>query len=302
MDPLMRNRLLAGAGVLVAFLIGMSTASETTAAIEEKVELVRARERSPEQAQAEALAREHKYKKTGDYFASKLEEDLAGYGLTGVDAETLAQPNAFEHPIAEPKTLAPGGSFESEHVRVQASIDKVSYRRQGATITAKHAVAKVTNKSDVPIAYFIDVRSSDRGECKVRGTIMHNAMSLLPGETAEIAVCAGSGGIEILDLRVLEVTPIGHVYVSRLPPQTVGYDAVSARAHTAGRGVQMCSAVPSVKLATLIRDTELAWEDVVDFYSRHNCDRVQYVDGYVRATEPLPSLPVGAAAEAAEAG
>jgi hypothetical protein len=299
----MRNRLLAGAGVLVAFLIGMSTASETTAAIEDKVELVRAREKSADQAQAEALAREHKYKKTGDYFASKLEEDLATYGLSGVDVETLKQPNAFEHPIDEPKVLAAGASFESKHLRVKAAVEKVSYRRQGATVSANHSVAKVTNQSDVPVAYFIDVRSSDRGECKVRGTRMHNAMSLLPGETAEIAVCAGTGGIEILDLRVLEVTPIGHVYVSRLPPQTVGYDAVSARAHTPGRGIEMCSSVPSVKLATLIRDTRLTWEDVVDFYSRHNCDRVQYLDGYERATEPLPALPVAAAgAEPAPAG
>lgn len=293
---MVRNRVLAGLGVLVAFIIGMSTAGETTAAIEEKVELVRAREKSPQQAQAEALAREHKYKRTGDYFASKLEEDLSAYGITGVDVETLRQPNAFDHAISDPKVLAPGTSFRSKHLKVAAAIEKVSYRRQGATVSARHAVAKVTNHADVPVAYFIDVRSADRGECKVRGTRMHNAMSLLPGETAEIAVCAGSGGIEILDLRVLEITPVGHVYVSRLPPQTVGYDAVSARAHSAGRGVEMCSAVPSVKLAGLIRDTKLAWEDVVDFYSRHNCDRVQYVDGYVRATEPLATLPVTAQA------
>ncbi len=291
MDALLRNRLLAGLGVLIAFAIGASSAGETTASVEGKVELISARQKSPEQAQAEALAREHKYKKTDDYFAARLAEDLETYGLAGIDTATLQQPGVFEHAVAEPKTLAPGTTFETDHVRVQATVEKVRYRRQGATVNARHAVAKVTNKSDTPIAYRFEVRSADRGECKVRGARTHNAMSLLPGETADVAVCAGEGGIEILDLRVLEVTPIGHVYLSKLPPQAVGHDAVSARSHSGGRKIELCSAVPSVKLAGQIKAQQIAWEDVADFYARHNCDRIQFVDGYRLATEALSQLP-----------
>lgn len=291
MDAVLRNRLIAGAGALIAFFIGASMAGETTAEVEQKVELIAAREKSPEQAQAEALARDHNLEKTTGFFGKALADDLTKYALASPDLETLKKPNAFVHLIDDPKVLAPGATFDSDHIRVAATVEKVKYRRQGATVTAKHAVAKVTNVSDVPLAYFMRVRSSDRGECRVRGTRLHNVMALGPGETVDVAVCAGTGGVEVLDLRALEVTPIGVVYLSKLPPVAVGHDAVTARSHAPGRGVELCSQVPSVRLANLIKRGEVQWEDVADFYSRHNCEREQYVDGYRLATEPLTELP-----------
>jgi hypothetical protein len=287
----MRNRIIAGVAAVVAFLIGASMAGETTADIQQKVDLIAARERSPEQAQAEALARDHHLEKTAGFFGKSLADDLAKYALAAPKLETLKKPNVYVHLIDDPKILAPGSAFNSDYIRVAAKIEKVKYRRQGATVNAKHAVARVTNVSDVPVAYFLDVRSSDRGECKVRGTRMHNVMALGPGETADIAVCAGTGGVEILDLRALEVTPIGAIYLSKLPPAALGHDAVTARSHAPRRGVELCSQVPSVKLANLIKRGDVKWEDVADFYSRHNCEREQYVAGYRHAKEPLTELP-----------
>lgn len=299
MDAVVRNRLIAGAALLVVFLIGYSLSGETTAEVEEKVDRIRASEKSPEQAQAEALARTHKYKETNEFFAKELAGDFESFAVAPIDIATLRKPNAYEHLVTEPKVLAPGNAFNSSRLNVKAVIEQVKYRREGAEVNARHAIAKVRNVSDVPVAYYLRVRSADRGECKVRGSRTHNAMTLLPGETADVVVCAGTGGLEILDLRVLEVTPIGHVYLSKLPPGAVGYDAVSARSHQPGRKIELCSQVPSVKLANLIKAGTVEWQDIADFYSRHNCERGQYVDGYRHATEDLAALPYrsGAAAE-----
>jgi hypothetical protein len=290
-DPILRGRLLAGAGVLAVFAIGASQAGGAVADVEQRVAAIRADERTADEAQAAAMEREHRFKSTSDYFASALADDQRRYALTAMDLDTLRQPNPFEHLVEQPVVIPAGGSATFGPIRVEAKLEKVDYSRQGATITARHAVAHVTNAGDRPLAYLLRVRSADRGACDVRGSIAHNAMSLLAGETARVAVCAGTGGIEILDLRILGVTPIGHVYVSKLPAQAVGHDAVTARSHTTAHGIETCSRVPAGKLANLIEAGTVQWEDVVDFYSRHNCDRTQYADGYRRATQALDVLP-----------
>jgi hypothetical protein len=290
-DPTHRNRALGALAVAIAVGLGWAASTSITSDVEASVAQIRSREQSPEQAQAAALAREHKLRLTADYFASKLAEDLEEYALAGPDLDTLKRQNAFEQLVSDPRILAPGESVQLGSIRLQAKIEKVTYEREGASVSARHALVGVTNVGDSPVGYFLRVRSADRGECKVRGSVRHNAMALLPGETADVAVCAGTGGAEILDLRTLTVTPIGYVYLGKLPPQTVGHDAVTARSHDAGRKVSTCSQVPAMALAERIRGGELQWQDVADFYSRHNCERNQFVDGYRWQEAPLAELP-----------
>ena len=107
-----------------------------------------------------------------------------------------------------------------------------------------------------------------------------------------ISVCAGAGSIRVTDVRYLEITPLGYEYLSQLPPETVGYDASIARAHTPRRGRKICSSVPVQKIAHWLKNGELKWEDVADFYSRHSCERIQIDRRYRRATQNLERLPV----------
>jgi hypothetical protein len=117
-------------------------------------------------------------------------------------------------------------------------------------------------------------------------------MALLPGESAEVVVCAGSGAVKVEDLKVLEITPIGHAYVSKVPPPTVGHDPISSRSHAPHKKVPMCSMVPSTRIGNLIKLGKAQWRDVMDFYARHSCERFQFFAGYTMATEPVERLPV----------
>ena len=168
----------------------------------------------------------------------------------------------------------------------------MTYREHGARVAARHSVATITNVSTTPIAYFLRVRSADRGQCPTRGARLHNAMALLPNEKAEAVVCAGKGRIKIEDLRVLEITPLGHAYFSKIPPIAVGHDAVTASAHQPLRKLPLCTKTPSVTISNALRGGVSQWEDVADFYSRHNCERYQFFPGYKLAKEALPELPV----------
>src|SRR5690606_27939378 len=106
--------------------------------------------------------------------------------------------------------------WRSDHLDIHVTVQKVQYRKQGASISAKHSIAEVENISGSPIAYFLRLRSAEQGNCEIRGTRMHNAMALLPGEKAEIVVCAGGGAVRVEHVEVLEVSELGHRYLSRV--------------------------------------------------------------------------------------
>jgi hypothetical protein len=157
-----------------------------------------------------------------------------------------------------------------------------------------HSIATIQNTSDTPVAYFLAITAKGNEEC--RGSRKHNAMALLPGESAEVLACPGKESFVVEDLRVLEVTPIGYVYVSKLPPTAVGHTAEVARAHTGANVAESCSQIPAVKIASRIQGGELAWEDLVDYFSRHNCERHAFPAAYRRTTEPITKFPYKAVA------
>lgn len=289
---ILAQRILSG--VALAGVLGYGGYATTAAAdaSKQRVSEIRSREQSADQAEAKAMARDLRFKADERYYLGELNEDYGKFGLDPMSIDALRKPNRAFHPIRKPMKLKPGRGWASKHVRVRASIEKVTFQQHGAKIAAKHAVATIKNISKVPIAYFMKVTSADLGECPTRGARSHNAMALRPGESAEVVVCAGKGSVLVNDLRVMEITPIGYVYLSMVPPQAVGHDAVTSRAHRPDDKIPSCSSVPAVQIARGIRSGQFAWEDVVDFYSRHNCDRFQYVHGYKMATGPVEQLPV----------
>lgn len=287
-----RDRVIAVVALGLVGVGGVHLSTEATADTSRQVTELLEREIPAAEAQANALQRDLKFKETDDYFAAQLLADARAFGVAEPELDALRQPQVYRRVVDERRVLAPGKGFRAGRLGVRALVDRVNYVREGASIRARHVIARVKNHGDRPVAYFMRVRSTTRGDCPVRGLRRHNAMALRPGESADIVVCAGTDPIEVLDLRELVVSELGYVYVSRVPPLAVDHELTSVRAHDAGPGLSTCSQVPAEHLRGEIRDGHLQWQDVVDFYSRHNCDRDHFVAGYRLAHEALPKLPV----------
>lgn len=221
--------------------------------------------------------------------------DAAAFGVPTegvVDAVYGAQVYAVE--LEQATVLAPNRSWSSPHLKVTALLDKVAYQKLGATVSARHSIAVVENISQTPLAYRVHVTSEARGRCEVHGARQHNAMALMPGEKAEIVVCAGGGKIRVQRVEILEISALGHRYLSRVPPRAVGVDSLSAHAHAPVAGTQPCETVDVAGLSLWVRDGTVGWADIVDFYSRHSCDRFRYFPEYRHqggAPAKLPAKP-----------
>jgi len=279
-------------GVLILEVIGvgyceayLTQASESTVA-----ELMR-QQVSAREAQSAAIEHRVDLELTPLYFEANIQKDLQRFGLEHLKLETIKKPNSWTS-WKRSRTLAPGSDFRVGPLQIKAVIDKVSYQRAGATLTARHSLLYVQNTGKQHVAYFLRARSASRGECQFRGTRRHNVLALAPQERAEISICAGSGAIRVHELQILEVSALGYNYISQLPPQALGHDPASSSSHTLPRGLESCSQVPAEKIGKEIEDGTLRWVDVTDFYSRHSCERVQFPGDYKRATSAILELPV----------
>ncbi len=239
-------------------------------------------------------ARERRAAFDENAFVAGAEQDAQSFELPPSEGAALSGAQAYAVELEEPVVLGKGRSWRSGHVEVRATIDKVAYQKLGATVSARHTIAEVKNISEVPIAYFARIRSHERGTCDVRGARMHNAMALLPGESAQIVICAGTGKIRIDRLEVLEISSLGYRYLSRVPARAAGHDSISASSHGPPAGVSMCETVDVGGLSQGITEGAIRWVDVVDFYSRHACDRYRFFMDYrysPQAPARLPALP-----------
>jgi hypothetical protein len=218
-----------------------------------------------------------------------------GVAISGVEPIYAAQAHVVE--LQEPVVLGPGKSWSSERLEVSAATDKVKYQKHGATVSARHSIAVVKNISDAPLAYHVRVSSDARGRCDVHGARQHNAMALMPGEKAEIVVCAGGGKIRVLHAETLQISELGHRYLSRVPPRAAGVGSLSSHAHAPPKGSKLCETVDVAGLSLAIREGTARWVDIVDYYSRHSCDRFRFFPAYRHTGQPLAKLPVQPAAE-----
>lgn len=224
-------------------------------------------------------------------FEARMLEDLERFGIEPVTVSDLARPNFYFEEVSGPVTLAPGQAWSSDHVRLKVRLDKVNYLQRGARVSSVHAIARLENISKRPIAYHLRM-TGEAGKCKVRGAREHNAVSLRPGESAEIVVCAGRDKVRVERLEILEVTDLGHHYLSQVSPLALGQDGTTAAAHKPLVSVAACADLDAKTIAAYLQAGTASWADVVDFYSRHNCHRLQFFPGYRRAELPLPQLPV----------
>ncbi len=292
MDPTARARLVAATPLVLAVGLAAVFSGRVVEGAQARAEDIVAHAKTPKEAERDALSRELNFKSDRRYYENRVAADLEKHGLAAVSVAEIARVQPFFDELDAPKVLRPGKRLVTPHLELRASIEKVRFRQHGATVAARHSVLTIKNRSDKPIAYFVDAHVADGRKCKARGARMHNAMALLPGESAEVAVCAGTGSVEVSKIQVLETTPLGVLYFSRVPPSAVGHDAATAQAHRPAFRTEVCTRVPAVRIANALREGRIAWADVADFYTRHPCDEYQMPLAYRRATEPVAELPL----------
>ncbi len=294
MDELQRNRLFAGGALLLVLFGGYSLSSSYAGATEEQVVAVMAKRVTRAEQQSKVLARGKRFENTPEHFAFELSEDLKRFSLREMTTQELGRPNAWRLLVdkTDPEQLASGRTYSGDGISIKAATTKVKYRRHGVTVKSVHAVAKLKNTSSTPLAYRVTLAPDTSGKCEVRGIRRHNTIALMPGETADVVVCAGRSGVVILGAEVMELTPIGYYYLSMLPPTATGIDAVRGGAHLPPSVATQCDGVPAIKYAKAIRRGDIKWRDLVDFYSRHNCARLQMPEGYAWTGDGQENLPV----------
>jgi hypothetical protein len=123
--------------------------------------------------------------------------------------------------------------------------------------------------------------------------MLHNALALTPGDEVVRTECLarGSKGIRVKKVEVLRLTRLGYHYVSRLDPAQMMYSERTSAGHEY-KGLPPCKLLPWNVIQTGLRQGEIEWHDVIDFYARHNCDEYAYFRGYRWSKKGPERLPV----------
>src|SRR5262249_23057670 len=120
-------------------------------------------------------------------------------------------------------------------------------------------------------------------------------IALRPHEEITRSECLWTAGfsLSVRKVEVMEIPALSYYYVSRLHPQHVLYEERTADGHQAPTG-RICELIPWREIQIGAESGEVSWDDVIDFYGRHNCDEYTFFRGYRRrlqASQELPALP-----------
>ena len=293
------TRLIAGAAVLVALVLGGSRSGGLTDEEGEQAQALLAREVPPERAREAALTSQPKYTSNAVYYRSELEATLAKLDMqVDLDAtiEQLKQPNVFAHPISRSAPVVmKAGEQRSEHdLEIAVVQGDLRVKSKGLESTSAHTLIRLHNQGSAPLAYRLVARSRDGGDCKMRAITQYDALVLEPDEQARISICSGSHEVEILDLRIMALSKLSARWIRQIPVAALGLDEIATRSHKPTKHVPTCPQVPVQETAKLLETGKAQWEDVVDFYSRHDCNSYRWPARYTRIVEPLRELPFAA--------
>ncbi len=239
------------------------------------------------------------------YYQAVVEEDAKRFGIAKPSDEELRQSFRYseEIPVRAPHRMkAEKDTYETPHLRLSTHMVKEwALSSSGQGFRFEHTVLDITNYSDHPVAYRVETSVDHPEKCHSKGAIGQNAIALLPGETISRTECLWHTGAEVTLQRVevLEVPRLGYYYASRLTPsQVLGDTRTSAGHQPPAKAGKPCTFVPWREIEQGVLAGKLEWADVMDFYSRHNCDEYSFWIGYKRSIEPrdVPASPMEATA------
>jgi len=232
---------------------------------------------------------------TEGFYKAQLDDDTKRFGLPPVTVAELAKPLPYAVELAKPKRLkADHDKLETDSLRLQTHVRKEwAMTANGQGFKYEHMILEITNKLDRPVAYLVETSVPKPEKCKSKGAMPHNAVVLGPLESLQRTECLWNPGMELTIKRIetLALTDLGYQYVSRLVPQQILLDDRTSAGHTPAKGQKPCAFIPWRDIQADATAKTGGWDDVIDFYARHNCDEYSYWRGYQRWTAPgaLPS-------------
>jgi len=249
---------------------------------------------SPEVARLQARSRGAGAEDSSIIYSTRMELAVEALGIESPSLEELRRPNTFTQLIdaAAPRVLAPGESLRVGPLSFQTKVEELPIRRADIHSSLRHTVGRLENHGPVALAYQLRTQKAGNDRCQIRAMLRYDAMVLDPGEVVEISLCTDSERIEITDLRTLTLTPVGAHWVGKLSPRMFGADTNTARAHNPGRDIVQCTELAHPDVLAALDAGEYGWEDIVDYFSRHDCGYYAWLPSYRLATEPTGSLPV----------
>jgi hypothetical protein len=276
------TQLSVGFGVLsfVIILVG------TCAAYSEDRPLPAPREAPPPPEKATVTS--YRYKET--FYHAVIDEDCAKFGIPKMSLEQMkaVYPHRVEFDGAQ--RLRVGQKLSTKSLEMKAVKMRLWVGPEGKSIRAPHFVLQITNRTNKHLAYRVATRSERSS--KGKGVLAHNALALSPGQTVERTECMLRGSRVVVErVEVMDLSPLGYYYVSRLHPKPLQRDPRSSAGHDYG-GQEPCKMIPWRRIRRELQVEDAHWFDMIDFYARHNCDEYIYHSGYRRPTQPLEKLPV----------
>ena len=248
-------------------------------------------------AAAEAEASKPKPPPTAEELqAEYLRHVAATAAVRGVEPpslDSLRAPNGFEHLASHGSTVTipPGTSRTLGPLRMKVRVDTLNLERRGIRSKGEHTMLEITNTAAHPVAYRLIVRKKEIGDCRSPVVFNYDAMVIDAGAKFEVSVCSGRQSAELIELRVLSITEVGARWVRQIPPLAVGNDSMAAKSHKLAEEISVCNE-DATEIARMMIENLVKWEDVIDFYSRHDCLHYAWPSEYRLAKEPLPALPV----------
>src|SRR5262245_48965518 len=162
-----------------------------------------------------------------------VETDAKRYKVPVPTLDELARPNPYFEELAGRRRLKVKQSMETAHLRLSLSVGRHSASMDGQTYTVDHLVLKIENRTQKALAYRVETTLADRKKCEAKGDISHNAVVVQAGEAIQRTECLyrDDESIEVTRVEVMELSPLGAHYVSRVPPNPTLYDPRTSSGH-----------------------------------------------------------------------
>jgi hypothetical protein len=233
---------------------------------------------------------EYRYKE--GFFRSLAEEDAAKVHLGKDVLGSLRMSNPYFAEFSGYQRLKIGGALETSHLKLQALSENLWVGDEGQGYRTFHVVLKIKNKTDKYLAYRITTTIS--GRCNGKGIVQHNALALRPNEEIQRTECLhnGAGSLVVKQVDLMEISPLGYYYISRLDPLRLQFDQRSSEGHFIDGGFPPCKLLPWHIIEAALKRGEATWYDILDFYSRHNCDEYTFFIGYHHLNQGPEHLPI----------
>jgi len=227
-----------------------------------------------------------------EHFKEQVTKAAKAYKVADFDYQSLKKGNVLVTEFSGDQELKKKAPLETDHLKLQVLTKQVEVGEEGTSLRMPHLSLSITNKTEKFLAYM--VKTEVDGECKPKGALAHNAIALKPSETLVRTECLPrkKASLHIKKVSVMEISPLGYHFVSRLDPQSLQYEARTYAGHLLNPNFSQCKLpLPWRRVQAAIRNGT-KWHDIIDFYSRHSCDEYSFFSEYRRTDKGPKSLPV----------